>query len=257
MIKKNIESVIDRIQKLLRLAANTGSEHEAALAAAMAANLMRLHEIETAALALDAQAPRVAEPIDKRFQVTNTKKKVAWHMRIINGVARTYGAKAYWTHGTIQLFGRLSAVQAASYTAQYLMREIETITDAEAPSPQHSRAFRNAFRLGCASRLATRLDEQTAAKRAPKNTEHAHADHKSAPVDAVPPPPSAGVIAIVEKDRAEVDQAYANFSRKWSGGVRVGQVSSGDGYRAGSNAGDRVRLGGGRAGLPRGQGSLK
>jgi len=257
-VTKNIDSIIDRIQKLLRLAKNAGSEHEAALAAQRASELMTQHEIHEAALALDAQAPRIAEAIDKRFQVTDTKKKVAWHMRVINGVARTYGARAYWTRGRIQLFGRLSAVQAASYTAQYLMSEIETITDAEAPSPRHSRAYRNAFRLGCASRVAERLDEQTAAKRAPKNTEHAHADHKAAPAADAPPPPSAGVIAIIEKDRAEVEQSYANFSRSWGGSARVGQVSSGSGYNAGQAAGGRVRLGGNaRGGLKAGQGSLK
>ena len=250
-------SIIDRIQKLLRLAQNAGSEHEAALAAQRAAELMAQHEIHEAEISLDAQAPRVVEPIDKRFQVTATRKKVAWHMRIINGVARTYGARAYWTRGAIQLFGRLSAVQAASYTSQYLMREIESITDAEAPSPQHSRAYRNAFRLGCASRVASRLDEQTAAKRAPKHT-HAEAPVGApAPIDDAPPPPSAGVIAIVEKDHAEVERAYANFSRTWGGSARVGQVSSGSGYSAGQAAGGRVRLGGGRGGLPRGQGVLK
>jgi hypothetical protein len=249
-------NIIDRIQKLLRLAKNAGSEHEAALAAQRASELMAQHEVHEAEISLDAQAPRVAEPIDKRFQVTDTKKKVAWHMRVINGVARTYGAKAYWTYGRIQLFGRLSAVQAASYTSQYLMREIESITDIEAPSPQHSRAYRNAFRLGCASRVAERLDAQTAAKRAPNST-YAHADGKSTPSDDAPPPPSAGVIAIIAKDHAEVEQAYTDFSRKWRAGARVGQVSSGSGYNAGQAAGGRVRLGGGRGGLPRGQGVLK
>jgi len=249
-------SIIDRIQKLLRLAGNAGSEHEASLAAERAADLMKRHEIDTAEISLDAQEPRIAEPINKAYQVTDTRKKVAWHMRVINGVARSYGARAYWTRGSVMLFGRLSAIQAVSYTAQYLMREIESITDNEAPSSAgYSRAYRNAFRLGCAARIAARLDEKTA-KAAPKNC---HADAKSAPVAASddPPPASAGVIAIIEKDRAEVAQAYADFSRKWGSGVRVGQVSSGAGYGAGHAAGGRVKLGGGRGGLKAGQGTLK
>jgi hypothetical protein len=250
-------NVIDRIQKLLRLAKNAGSEHEAALAAKRAAELMAQHEIHEAEISLDTQEPRVAEPIDQRFQLTDTKKKVAWHMRVAYGVARSVGARAYYSKGRVMLFGRLSAVQAASYTTQYLMREIEAITDEKAPSPVHSRAYRNAFRLGCASRIEERLEDQIAAKNMPQ---HGAAKTKSAsasPANDAPPPASAGVIAIIEHDRAEVEAAYEDYSKRWRKTARVGQVSSGSGFTAGQAAGNRVKLGGRARGLKAGQGTLK
>jgi hypothetical protein len=65
------------------------------------------------------------------------------------------------------------------------------------------------------------------------------------------------VIAIIEKDRAEVEQAYRNYTRKFGTARGVGQISSGNGYTAGQAAGGRVKLGGGRGGLKAGQGTLK
>ena len=256
-----MSKIIDRIQKLLKLAANAGSEAEAALAAERAAELMMLHEIHEAELSLDGpNEPRTPEPIDHCHVVTDTKKKVAWHMRVAGAVARSYGAKAYWNAGSVVLFGRLSAVQAATYTAQYLMREIERVTDHEAPTVGYSRSWRNAFRLGCASRIAYRLDEKT---RPTKLTRMP--DGSLQRVDVQPearmseePSPSAGVIAVIERDRAEVNQAYASFSKGWKSSGSVGNYSSGGGFAAGQDAGERVSLGGGgRGGLPRGQGAIK
>lgn len=254
--------ILDRIKKLLRLAQNAGSEQEAALAAERAAQMMAQHEIHEAMIDLDEPAEaRVKEEIVERHEVTTTKKRVAWHMRIASGVAYSFGAHVYWDGGRIAMFGRLSAVQAASYTTHYLIRQIETICDELAPSPEHSRGYRNAFRLGCARRVEERVREAARAER-----EHvavklmpvaARPAAKRAEPDEIPmPPPEAGVIARIEKDRAEVNAAYEKHSAKW-GKVKVGVASSGDGLKAGKAAGDRVRLGGRtRGGLPRGQGVL-
>lgn len=270
-----MSKIIERIQKLLRLAQNAGSEAEAALAAQRAADMMAEHEIHEAELALaNTEKPREPEPIEKAFQVTSTKKKVAWQMRVVNSTAQTYGASAYWIGGRITLFGRLSAVQATNYTAQYLMREVERITDREAPSKQYSKSYRNAFRLGCANRVAARLAEEEERKRkaaappAPAPTvvteedldevaaaNDADATDAPAPEPAEPDATAKGMaLAIIEKDREEVRQEYAKFSAKWRSGPSIGKVSNGSGYAAGRAAGDRVNLGGrSKGGLPKGQ----
>lgn len=267
-------NIIDRIQKLLRLAQNAGSEQEAALAAERASQLMAQHEIHEAMLNLDAPTEtRAVEEIVKHHDVTTTRKKVAWHMRIVNGVAATYGAYAYWQGPRVVLFGRLSAVQAAAYTSQFLIREVERICDANAPRARFSRGYRNAFRLGCAARIEARLQAVADMERGKMQRRVRHeargagADHENFDVsdvagnenasDEIPTPPaSAGVIARVERDREEVKQAYTDYSKKWRS-ARVGQVSSGSGYKAGRAAGDRAKLPGRtRGGLPRGQDSL-
>lgn len=264
-----MSKIIDRIQKLLKLAANAGSEHEAALAAERAAELMIEHEIHEAQISLDGpNEPRTPEPIDHCHRVTDTTKRVAWHMRVAGAVARSYGANAYWSGGAVVLFGRLSAVQAAAYTSQYLMREIERVTDAEAPTRSqnitdggYSKSFRNAFRLGCASRIAHRLEEKTRPSKLTKMPDGSVQDIPEDLAAKLPeemPSPSAGVLAVIKRDHAKVDQAYKDYSKGWKSSGTVGQFSSGGGYSAGREAGGRVSLGGGgRGGLPRGQGSLK
>jgi len=265
--------IIHRIQKLLKLAGNAGSEAEAALAAERAAALMAQYEIHEAEVALATGTEvRTPEPIEKAHRITSTKKKVAWHMRVSNAVAESYGATAYWIGGNVVLFGRLSAVQAAGYTAQYLMREVERITDKDAPTSAYSKTYRNSFRLGCANRVATRLGEATREARKNPGAKVAEvamedsgefepvAGDPSAPTNdpTEAAPVNAMALAIVEKDREEVASEYKKFSAKWRSGPAIGRVSSGGGYEAGKRAGDRVNISGRtRGGLKAGQGTLK
>ena len=340
------DKIIDRVQKLLALASNAGSEAEAALAAERAAKLMAEHEIHEAQLSLDGAANvRTPEPIEKCHYVTRTRKRVAWHMNIVGSVDETYGARAYWQGGSVVLFGRLSAVQAAAYTSQYLIREVERLTDREAPASRFSRAYRNAFRLGCSSRVASRVraahdkaererreaaqratveeqaahveaqltERRTAFEVAPsaltaesyrQAVEYAHApgratdtdldaaiavtaehiveepadeaeergeDHDDeqteeeaaeieaeAEAEAEPVTPTMQALAVIDRDRKEVNDAYTEYSKKWRKGSSIGNVSSGGGYSAGRAAGERVNISSrSRGGLNAGQGSLK
>jgi len=279
-------NILERIKKLLRLAQNAGSEHEAANAARRASQLMAQHEIHAASINLDSpDEVRAVEEIDKCHAVTFTKKRVAWHIRIASAVAASYGAEMYTMGGYeeapengIRFFGRLSAVQAASYTTQFLIRKVEEITDKQAPITLYARRYRNAFRLGCASRIGARINEEAQAEKQKlskrrKQAEGFEATHAgrakretfdTSDEDGVPdlanvptPPASAGVLARVEKDREEVTQAYKAYSKKWGRSTGVGSVSSGSGYDAGKAAGDRVKLGNrARGGLPKGQDTL-
>lgn len=282
-------NILERIKKLLRLAQNAGSEQEAALAAQRAAQLMAQHEIHEASINLDGpDEVRAVEEIVKEHPVTFTKKRVAWHIRIASAVAASYGAECYTNGGYsetekngIRFFGRLSAVQAATYTTLYLIRKVEEITDAKAPQSLYARSYRNAFRLGCASRIGARINEETQAEKqklskrrkeaerfeatAAKRAERERFDVSDESGDELPdldniptPPASAGVLARVEKEREEVHTAYKTYSKKWGRSTGIGAVSSGSGYEAGKAAGDRVKLGNrARGGLPKGQDVLR
>lgn len=282
-------NVLERIKKLLRLAQNAGSEQEAALAAQRAAQLMAQHEIHEASINLDgSDEVRAVEEIVPEHPVTFTRKRVAWHIRIASAVAASYGAECYTNGGYsdpekngIRFFGRLSAVQAAAYTTQYLIRKVEEITDAQAPQSLYARRYRNAFRLGCASRIGARINEETQAEKQKLSRRRKDAERFEATrvgrakreqfdisdeggdempdLDNLPTPDaSAGVLARVEREREEVHTAYKAYSKKWGRATGIGTVSSGSGYEAGKAAGDRVKLGNrARGGLPKGQGVLK
>jgi hypothetical protein len=231
--------VLDRVRKLLNLARDSNNENEAASAAQRAADLMEQHEIHEAELRTleepDAQAAQHKETID-RLRATETRRVVGWHAALASGLMTKFHCRYYFNNGAIVFFGRLTAVQTASYTLQYLIREVERLCDAECAD--NSRSFRNAFRLGCASRIAQRLTADIAAPIADQ------------------PPASAGVLAIIQKDRDEVEAAYEEMSKDF-GKARIGSYSSGGGFKAGVRAGTAANLGGGgRAGLPKGQGVL-
>lgn len=123
-----LEDKLRKIQKLLAMAKNAGSEQEASNAAARAADLMRRHNITEAELRI--LDPKVsAEPIERCFYVDRTEKKVAWKATIAYAVAQSYGCHQYFWGGSIVALGRRSAVQAMQYTCQFLFREVERLTD--------------------------------------------------------------------------------------------------------------------------------
>ena len=262
------DKITDRVKKLLRLARNAGSEAEAAIAAQRASELMAMHEIHEAQLRLDepdeAHAP---EAIDPRFALTKTKRRVAWQSSIASGVAATYRCRMYWVGGSIKLFGRLSAVQAASYTCQYLFREVERLADAECAG--RDRSYRNGFRLGAADKIQAKLYAAVRARKQSPRPVSAESpfdapaacpgpqDDAQDDAPAEVAPTNEHALAVVERDHEEVQQTYDKYSSKWSGGGASLGRSSGGGYGAGSDAADRIALGGGsRGALRAGRGVL-
>lgn len=249
-----VSPIITRIQKLLELA-KSSNEHEAAAAADRAAALMAQHEISEAEVRVNAPNGAPAEPIE-HLTATTTSKKVAWQMALAWGLAKKFHSRYYTHGGKIVFFGRTSNVQAAAYTLKYLIREVERLCD-NAPDramvhPMRMRSWCNAFRVGCAQRIAARLEAQAEAVVYPSPSPSPSA---AAAADAGSPAPSAGALVIIQRDRLEVEEAYkAQGFRK---GRSIGAVSSRGGYEAGRAAGDHADLGGARTGLGAGKKVLR
>lgn len=256
----SIEKITNRVRKLLQLA-DHGTEHEAANAAAQAAALMAKYELDEALVRLD-EPSKPAEPIQKEARLEPEQKedikRVAWKEAIASAVAKDLGVKMYfspvensrgrWRY-QIRGMGRESAIQAWRYTCAYLWNTVNELADNMHHEEEHgsARAWKSAFRLGCATRIAIRLSEARAIKAEELVLRKAGLQGKESMA-----------LTVVEKDRNQVDVEYAAFSKNWSKGSigAVGSISSGDGYAAGNQAGDRVSLGNARAGLAAGQGRL-
>ena len=287
--KMVIEKAIDRVRKLLSLAKGT-SEHEAASAAASAAKLIEQFKLTDARIRLDEPEAK-PEPIAKdarlepELPVSDGRKRVAWKETIAQATASDVGVKIYWmAHVDVRGFGRESAIQTWRYTYQYLCRAVDELADkswndevrlreATGTLPfsgrrgyESVRAWKNAFRVGCAQRLSTRLYEARI-ERKKARVEHgddartranAHVGDQASVDDAIGAARECQALAVVAKDQAEVDQEYKAYSKGWRGSIgSIGQTSSRDGYSAGRAAGDRVSLGAKRAGLGAGQGRLR
>jgi hypothetical protein len=260
----NLPKILDRVRKLLQLAEHTTSEAEAANAAAQAAKLMAEYELSEALVRLEEPGQKaeaiVEEPLDPERDLAHSKR-VAWKETIAVAVAHSLGIHPFWTHqhingrrrSSVQGFGRESAVQTWRYTCQYLWRTADELAESEweKQGRDHgARGWKNAFRVGCASRLAVRLEEKKS------EAEKLREEAKKAAMDASEARESLAM-TLVEKDHEEVNSAYKVRSKKFGTISGIGSVSSYSGYEAGRDAGDRVSLGGGgRAGLASGRGML-
>lgn len=127
------DKILDRIQKLLRLADNNPSVEEAALAAQRAQELMFEHKISMAEVALDGEDEPV---VDEKIEA-ETKRVPIWLASLWHAVARHNFAKAVYCnprHGAavkayIRVFGTSQDVAAVKYLVAYLQREIEQLAE--------------------------------------------------------------------------------------------------------------------------------
>lgn len=229
----DIEKVIDRVRKLLALS-TSANEHEAAAAAARAADLMREHQLEEAQMRVDDPNAGPASPIDVETVDGGGARKNYWKGTIASACARSVGARMYWHGPQVRMFGRQDAIRTASYLFQYLANEVNRLADEHwAVIGFHadgSRAWKNAFRLGAATTIGNRLDATRA------EFEKAQAVEASTET----------ALTLVRRDDLEVADKYKTFS----GGFRSARgpsFSSGEGFSRGRSAGESVALGGGRA----------
>ncbi len=265
------DQVIDRIQKLLRLSKST-SDAEAALAAQRASELMAAHHLTEALVrAADDTGGAPAEVIIKGQAVVDpngraAKKKIAWKGTIAHGVAHSMGCRQYWHGPAIMFFGRASAVAAASYTAQYLWREVDRLAEAAYASAPHDvydtpRIWKGAFRHGAAGQIAERLhavarDAKAAATAA--RQEAARVAHNAEIDGDATKGTHRQALVLLNRDAQEVEEEYATFTKGFrSTRIGSGRIRSWGGYGAGQAAGRNIHLGGGRAALGRGPGRLK
>jgi len=160
---KTREQIMARVAKLLRLA-QSDNEHEAALATARAQALMDRHNIEEAALALDADV--AAEPDEPVVNFTgydaaldnSNRSRVIWKIRLASVIARANGARVYTRGGTIHMVGRGSDVATVRYLYAYCVREINRL--ARALGPGWGRTYTNNYRLGCIDAISDTLQAQ-------------------------------------------------------------------------------------------------
>lgn len=247
--------VIEKIQKLLSLS-KSSNEHEAATAAARAAELMHKYEISEASLRVEdttRTAEEITEDVISGTQVS--KNRVAWKCFVAEGAALAFGVKMFYIGGQIRGLGRVSAVQSWNYTCQYLYNEIERlVTDAwksrtsfpsarSCEKEENAKSWKNAFRIGASHVIYRRLKAQSNAAKADENAQASDLPTNN---------PVSIALAVVDRDREEVEMAYTKRSENFGKVQLVGQTSSRSGYSAGADAGQRVHLGGGSKSLTSG-----
>jgi hypothetical protein len=154
--------VLAKIAKLLRLSQST-NEHEAALAAAKAQELMDRHQISKAMLDADATSADADESIEHFTGGDDaldsfTARHATWKGRLAATICSHNACACYYSGTSLVLVGRPTDAATVRYLYAYCVREIERFTEMQGPG--HGRTWYNNYRLGCVTGIASTLGEQ-------------------------------------------------------------------------------------------------
>lgn len=218
----DLEKISEKIKKLLALS-ESPNEAEAMAAFAKAQEMLTQYQLSVTDLA-DSCPEKVEEQMIEEFQ-----KSTSWKEILFNAIAKAnycmlFNRRSYQNVKQM-LLGRPSNIQSAKIQYEYLVGAIEQLASLE----DSDRSFRNAFRLGAANRLYTRIEEVIERQ-------------KSEGITGNKPVPGLIVRSLYEKLNAEV-QAYAkaNLKMKKPRQSRA-YCSSADGFFAGQEAGNKISL---------------
>jgi len=154
----NLEQVIDKVRKLLALS-ESSNEHEAQLAADMAAQLMYKYKIEQASL-LDGSDPDIRVDTVELWD----KRSVDWHSYLASGVCEVNNC-GVWLKGNkrIMICGDSSSIQVANYMFHFLLGTVRRLSRAYCQdvygTTRGTYKARMSFATGMVLRLVERLKE--------------------------------------------------------------------------------------------------
>lgn len=216
------KSIIDKINKLLALASSS-NENEAAVAAEKASLLLTQYNLTLADLGKD-EFTDITEDV-----VETTNRFVTWKMVLLGGIAKANGCMALHNSytGNMELIGNAASLIVCQHLYDYLSKTIEKRAKYR---KGRGRAYLNAFRIGCATRLSERLAAQR--KEMENSGLSGNAD--------TPATPAIVVRSMFEKSA----QAIAEYLKQQ--GVTLTtksyQTSSETGFHSGYQVGNKINL---------------
>jgi hypothetical protein len=166
MPEEEKDSILKRIQKLLRMSEENGaSENEAMMAASKVQELLKEHNLSLS----DVKDDTEQEPIDREnFDLG----KENWRAWIAQATAKLYfcsmfQSTKYENYKRVKkavFVGRKSNRIVAKSMCDYFEKTVERLADEEFKTVPGSKAainkMKHAFKMGCASRLQSRLQEK-------------------------------------------------------------------------------------------------
>lgn len=217
------QTIIEKIKKLLALTTSS-NENESTIAAEKASLLLAQHNLSLADLG-NTQDKEITETV-----IDNTTRFVTWKMILLSGVADSNFCQALRSsyNGNVFLLGSSTNLIVCQHLYDYLSKAIERRAKYRKGS---GRAYLNAFRVGCATRLSERLLAQ-------KN----EMETSGIPgTGNAPDTPGIVVRSMFEKNQLAIQDYLENR------GVTVksrsnSQISSEKGYNAGIKVGDQISL---------------
>jgi hypothetical protein len=252
---------LEKVKKLLALAANNKNEHEAAGAAAKAQELIDRHKLEEALLA-DAEAEESGEEVSLRRATKtviwdNKGTRVSGWIRILAGaVCKAQGLYGYRDsgRGCYIACGPVEDAQVAQVLLGWLVGELDRLRAIEAAKPggPGGKRYWNSWRHGCVQTIRERLREETRLRKqkilnGPGAEDYAAAAGDSEAMLALDKQAGYG-LAKIESGLAILQQQTAHnalWAKQNVPGLRTQSISRGTsnrGFETGARAGRRAAL---------------
>lgn len=168
------ERIIDKIEKLLRLATSP-NEHEAAAASARAQKLMEKHQIDVLELGGEDEENTLQAMDDF---IEGKQRYEGWYTNFFNSLAMAYDLDPYFSkrrrYTGLRVIGLKSDILLFKQVFAYLIETITrlhksaykdhkaTLAPWEKTSRQYSMDFRKDFCYGCATGIVKNIREQKA-----------------------------------------------------------------------------------------------
>ncbi|MFN2288377.1 MAG: DUF2786 domain-containing protein [Chromatocurvus sp.] len=197
------QRLIERVRRLLAMAADTSSPHEAAIAASRAAKLMAKYNLDHAAVMLrDGIDDRITEE-----QAPREHHRVPrWYSLLIIPVAHLYDCETRMQENPVtgrwysEFLGLDQDALVAAYVLDYLVNEIERLALRHRQSTGAGRRAMNDFRLGATHEIVLMLKRIEEEKRGGES--------------AGAPPDDAQALMVVKRDliREKYDVKYTRTS---------------------------------------------
>ena len=219
------QNLLEKISKLLALTSSP-NEHEAALAAEKAAELLAKHNLSVADLGQDKDEDITKSIVDK------TGRYVTWKMWILAGIANANGCQAMRStySGEMRIVRTETNITVSRSLYEYLTAVVDKLVK------QHrgkGRVFINAFRVGCATRLRQRLEQRRKYMEEKGIASNGDDDSKSA---------SAIVVRSMFEKHTLAIQVYLKQEGVKCKTQKSSKVNSDLGFSFGYIAGEKVRL---------------
>lgn len=252
-------SAVDKVRKLLALA-NSKNEHEAANAAARAAQIMERYRLSAAMLAQAEQREDEAEPFSTNSDIRAARAHIrmpTWYWQLAWSIAGANRCKP-WTHDhpmtgkrRVTFLGRPSHARAAAYMLDAIANEVDRLGREYVAEirPERRRSAGKSFRLGCIMTIDERLEESAESTEAEIRAELSKAGDES---------------GLVRLDSAIAERAReVEDLERWAKSRGMGYKSRGapgesltSAFLAGREAGHDVRLSGGTSSIGTGAKAL-
>lgn len=160
--------ILERVKKLLAMAADTSSPEEAAIAARRASKLMEQHSITQAEV---LTRDEVDDRISSNASDEGYKRMPFWYEILGIPVAKLYDCEVRRSAGEggkwhAEFLGFDEDTVVAVWVLDYLRIQIETLANSYRRNNEISRSEMHEFRLGCSRAICQMLKEELEAKQA-------------------------------------------------------------------------------------------